>query len=327
MEKSTGKMLNYCQLIQHPTLCDEWTLSSANEFGRLAQGVGGRIKGTNTIRFIAKSHIPMGCRKDITYGQLVCTVRPEKQEQNRTRFTVGGDRINYPEEVATPTAEMITAKILFNSIISTPGARFMTLDISNFYLMTPLKRPEYLSVKLRNIPAEIIQEYNLTSLNDPHSSVYILSKNGSTHMGGGGGHFFLSNNATVPPNNGDILNIAHIIKHVMVSITEAKLGALYITACEAVYLRIILEELGHRQPATPIQTDNAVAEGVINSKVQPKHTKAMDMRFHWLRDRECQEPPIKLILLTYIYMYNPFYTLSLPWNGIYHFSTLPTKLL
>ena len=32
-----------------------------------------------------------------------------------------------------------------------------------------------------------------------------------------------------------------------------------------------------------------MAEGVINSKVQPKRTKAMDMRFHWLRDRECQE--------------------------------------
>eukprot|EP00804_Cyclotella_cryptica_P006178 CCRYP_015259-RA/>CCRYP_015259-RA protein AED:0.43 eAED:0.43 QI:0/0/0/0.66/0.5/0.33/3/0/361 len=103
------------------------------------------------------------------------------------------------------------------------------------------------------------------------------------------GHFFLSNNAAVPPNNGAILNIAHIIKHIMASATEAKLGALYITAHEAVFLRIILEELGHRQPATPIQTDTVMAEGVINGKVQPKRTKAMDMRFHWLSDRECQE--------------------------------------
>ncbi len=38
--------------------------------------------------------------------------------------------------------------------------------------------------------------------------------------------------------------------------------------------------------ATPIQTDNSTAEGVVNSTVQPKRTKAMDMRFHWLRDRE-----------------------------------------
>eukprot|EP00804_Cyclotella_cryptica_P000471 CCRYP_020024-RC/>CCRYP_020024-RC protein AED:0.48 eAED:0.48 QI:0/-1/0/1/-1/0/1/0/80 len=48
-------------------------------------------------------------------------------------------------------------------------------------------------------------------------------------------------------------------------------------------------ELGHKQPATPLQTDNAMAEAVTNGKVQPKRTKAMDMRFHWLRDRECQK--------------------------------------
>jgi hypothetical protein len=59
-------------------------------------------------------------------------------------------------------------------------------------------------------------------------------------------------------------------------------------ACETVYIRIILEELGHAQPPTPLQTDDAVADGVINGKVQPKQTKAMDMRFHWLQDQECQ---------------------------------------
>ncbi|KAL7481387.1 hypothetical protein ACHAW6_007070 [Cyclotella cf. meneghiniana] len=414
---------------------------------------------------------------------------------------------------------MITSKILFNSIISTPGARFMMMDISNFYLMTPLKRPEYLRVKLHDIPEEIIHEYNLASLAHPDGSGYILVQLGmyglpqegrlanellekclNAHgyfqsklvpglwhhkqrpiqfslvvddfgikctsrkhvnhlltvlqehytvttdwtgkryigitldwdyakwqvhlsMSGhvtkalkqfhhpkpatpqhvpfpntpikygakkqyakplstspplnkadkrfiqkvcgkflflgcavdptflcpisaiasqsaqptedtmtqtrqlldylasqedavltynasemilgvhsnvsylsepnassrAGSHFFLSTNAPIPPNNGAILNIAHIIKHVMASATEAELGALYITAHVAVYLRIILEELGHPQPATPIQTDNTMAKGVINGKVQPKRTKAMDMRFHWLRDRECQD--------------------------------------
>lgn len=104
-----------------------------------------------------------------------------------------------------------------------------------------------------------------------------------------GGHFFLSYDTNNPPNNGAILNVAHIIKNVMSSATEAELAALYIMAREAVYIRIILEEMGHKQPATPIQTDNAMAEAVINAKIQPKRTKAMDMRFHWLRDRECQQ--------------------------------------
>jgi hypothetical protein len=88
-----------------------------------------------------------------------------------------------------------------------------------------------------------------------------------------GSHFFLSSNANIPPNNGAILNIAHIIKHVMASATEAELAALYITACEAVNIRIILHELGHKQPATPLQTDNAMADAVVNGKIQPKQPR------------------------------------------------------
>ena len=71
---------------------------------------------------------------------------------------VGGDRINYPGEAEMPTADMLVAKILFNSVISTRGAKFMTMDISNFYLMTPLKRPEYICISIKDIPKEIITE-------------------------------------------------------------------------------------------------------------------------------------------------------------------------
>ncbi len=104
-----------------------------------------------------------------------------------------------------------------------------------------------------------------------------------------GGHFFLSNDTSIPPNNGAVLNIAHIIKKVMSSATEAELAGLHIMARKAVYIRIILEELGHKQPPMPIQTDNAMADTIINGKVQPKQTKAMDMKFHWQRDRKCQQ--------------------------------------
>ena len=55
-----------------------------------------------------------------------------------------------------------------------------------------------------------------------------------------------------PGNNGAVLNIAHIIKHVMSSATEAELAALYIMVREAVYIRILLEEMGHKQPPTPL---------------------------------------------------------------------------
>ena len=101
-------------------------------------------------------------------------MRPEKiDEPNRTRFTAGGDKINYPGEVATPTAEMLVAKLLFNSVVSTPGAKFMTMDISNFYLMTPLLRPEYLRIKMADLPDEIIQEYRLRKLVNAKGFVFV----------------------------------------------------------------------------------------------------------------------------------------------------------
>ncbi len=71
---------------------------------------------------------------------------------------MGSNKINYPGEVATPTADMLVAKILFNSVISTACAKFMMIDISNFYLMTPLKQPEYIHIKLSDIPEEIIED-------------------------------------------------------------------------------------------------------------------------------------------------------------------------
>ena len=519
MDTDTGKLLNYRQLMRSDKHKHAWNLSSANEFGRLANGIGGRIKNpTNTIDFIFQHEVPPERMKDVTYGQFVCTVRPEKAEANRTRFTVGGDRINYPGAVATPTAEMLVAKMLFNSVLSTKGARFMTMDISNFYLMTPLPRHEFIRIKLNDIPEEVIIEYKLKEKATKNGSIYIRAKRGMyglpqagllanellekrlnkhgyrqsklvpglwkhdtrpiqftlvvddfgvkyvgeehaqhlkatleehykltcdwtgtryigitldwdykrrqvhlsmpnyvkkalkqfqhtvnklqhapypsvpiqygakkqyatqkssaplvdaktkkfiqqvcgkflflgravdstllcpisaiasqsaapttdtlkyTHQlldylgtqeeavlsyhasdmvlavhsdasylsepnarSRAGGHFFLSSDTPIPPNNGAVLNIAHIIKNVMSSATEAELAGLYIMAREAVYIRIILEELGHKQPPTPLQTDNAMADAVINGKVQPKRTKAMDMRFHWLRDRECQQ--------------------------------------
>ena len=105
-------------------------------------------------------------------------VRPDKSERNRTRFFISGDKINYPGKVATPTAEMLVAKILFNSVVSTKDARFMTMGISNFYLMTPFNRPEYIRISINEIPHEIIQEYGLKEKATTEGSVYIVTNCG-----------------------------------------------------------------------------------------------------------------------------------------------------
>ena len=142
-DEESGKMLKYRKLITHPKYKEVWTHSLANEFGRLAQGVGTRIARTNTIFFVTKNDIPANRRRDITYGKFVCEYKPNKAEKERTRFTVGGDKINYPGNCATPTGDLTLFKIMLNSVISTPGARFMMLDIKNFYLSTPMEQYEY----------------------------------------------------------------------------------------------------------------------------------------------------------------------------------------
>ncbi len=77
------------------------------------------------------------------------------------QFTVGINRMNYLGKVATPTTEMLVAKMLFVSVISKKGAQFMTMDISNIYLMTPLHRAKFIQIKLSDIPNEVIREYKL----------------------------------------------------------------------------------------------------------------------------------------------------------------------
>ena len=128
---------------------------------------------------------------------------------------------------------------------------------------------------------EAIVTYNASNmiLNIHSDAGYLNEKKARSKAGR---HFFLSNNSQSPPNNGAILTTKSIIKAVMSSAAEGELGALYINAKEKIYLLQILHEMGHSQPRTPIQTDNSTAEGVINNKIQPKQTKAMDMQYHWL---------------------------------------------
>jgi hypothetical protein len=135
---ATGQQLKYRQLLQRPDLKPIWERAFTNELGRLAQGVC-NIKGTDTIVFIHASEIPK--ERTVTYGRLVCDIRPQKAEQHRLRLTVGGDRINYPGETATKNADLTTSKCLWNSTILTPDARYMCADVKNFYLNTLLDGP------------------------------------------------------------------------------------------------------------------------------------------------------------------------------------------
>jgi hypothetical protein len=511
LDEETGDLLEYRHLLKNPKYRDIWSKSFGTEIRRLATT-------TETIVFMSKSMIPQNRRNDITYGRIVCTYRSEKKDPNRTRITMGGNLINYPDDCGTPTADILTVKLMFNSIISTPNAKFMTIDIKDFYLMTPMDRYEYFRMKMDLFPEDIIEEYGLRDKVDADGNVFcevrrgmyglpqagiiaqdLLTKrlhkagysqskvtpgywrhswrpisfslvvddfgvkyinkedvehligvlkqdydidmdwDGTRYLGltldwdytkqevhlsmpgyienalarfgheppdkpqmqpyphtiptyGAkvqyakaadtsppvtkaeqkfirqvigvllyygravdstiltglsslaaaqatptthtlslvkwlldyaatnpdavltytksdmvlavhsdasylsepaarsrvGGHFFCSSDVEDPPDNGAVLNISKILKAVMSSAAEAELGGLYINAREAIPMRQLLEEMGHKQPPTPIQTDNSTAHGVVTNNIQPRRTKAMDMRFHWLRCRDSQ---------------------------------------
>ena len=517
IDEETGKRMEYRDLIKKPELLSLWTRSLANELGRLTQGIRD-IVGTNTMFFIPKSEIPHNRRKDITYGRIVVGYKPDKLEKARSRLTVGGDRLTAWMETATPTADLPLIKMLWNSVLSTPAAKYFTMDISNFYLATPMDHPEYMRLPMKIMPQEIIDKYNLNNIasdgwvyvriergmyglpvagriandllvkrmraygyhpcqftpglwrhvwrpiaftlvvddfgikfvGDEHAhhlkrslerhyditvdwdgSKYVgislkwdyeartletsvpgfvkkslgkfqhpvptkpqhapakaapveyglkvqkktpedtspeLSPEGikkiqdivgtfawysratdptmaqtlssiasrqskattqlknevnqfldycATHPDAivrykasdmilalhsdashlseplsksrAAGHFYLTNKDDRDVNNGAILTLSKIIKHVMGSAGESEVAALYYNCKSAIPLRTALEEMGHEQPRTPAVTDNSTAAGLINKTMTPKRAKAYDQRFNWLKCREAQK--------------------------------------
>jgi hypothetical protein len=525
LDPTTGAALSYRQLRLGPD-GEAWLQSAANEIGRLAQGVLPHMPhGTDTMHFIAHDALPPG--RQATYLRIVAEERPLKAETRRIRFTVGGNRIDYPGKVSTPTADLTTVKLLINSVISTPGARFATADISNFYLNNPMERYEYMRIPVGDIPDCIMHQYKLAPLvqashvlveirngmyglpqagiiantrlqkhlhaygyaavpntaglfrhahrpvtfcltvddfavkyvgkehadhlfaalqdiytitldwsgtkycglsldwdyaagtvdmsmpgyvakalhrfqhsaptrpqHSPHAWVAPvygmatqltappdlsapLDANGTTRIqevvgvllyyaravdstmlvalstiasaaksaataqaitqllnycathpdavvryhasdmvlhvhsdasylseahacSRAGGYFFLSDRPTnplatplptciPPPLNGPVHTPCTIMRVVLSSATEAEMGALFYNAKDAAWLRTTLLDLGHPQPPTPIQTDNACAAGIINDTVKQRRSKAIDMRFYWVRDRVRQQ--------------------------------------
>jgi hypothetical protein len=133
---------------------------------------------SDTMFFIPIHDIPKG--KKATYLKIVAAYRPEKANPHRIRFTVSGDRIDYPGGVSMKTANLPTVKTLFNSVISTPNARFMTTDLKDFNLGTPLaqyKYMQYMQIPVSVIPESIMAEYKLLPLRH-HDHVYVEIRKG-----------------------------------------------------------------------------------------------------------------------------------------------------
>ena len=156
----TGELAEYAELSKSSE-GHLWQQSNIEEIARLAQGYKD-IKGTDTIHFLPFDKIPPS--RKATYLRIVSAFRPEKDNPRRIRWTVGGDRIDYAGNVSTKTADLTTTKCLFNSVISTENGKFMTIDLKDFYLGTPMAQYEYIRIPCSVIPTEIMDAYNLHGL-------------------------------------------------------------------------------------------------------------------------------------------------------------------
>ena len=172
LDNDTGDLLEYRHLIKHPKYKDTWSQSFRKEIRCLANTI-------ETIFFINKHKIPKERQGDVTYGRIVCVYRDGKKDKYCTRTTIGGNLINYPGNCGTPTAVLLTVKLLLNSIISTPDAKFMSIDIKkDFYLKTPMVRYEYFRMNLKLFPEDISKEYNLNNKVDANGNVHCKVRRG-----------------------------------------------------------------------------------------------------------------------------------------------------
>ena len=124
-------------------------------------------------------------------------------------------------------------------------------------------------------------------LHTDSDAAYLVLPNAKSRAAG---YYYLSNLGDNPPLNGAIWVECRTIPLTPSSAAEAETGALFINAQRIIPMRIMLEEIGHAQPGpTPLKTDNSTAVGFCHKTIKQKQSKAWNMRYHWLREKELQK--------------------------------------
>jgi hypothetical protein len=138
-------------LLVNPKYRELWGKSYTIELGRLAQGIPGVSKGSNMIVFIGQDNVLINQCKDVRYGRVCVNFCPEKANPNCTCLTVSGNHITYPRDCGTPIVDMVTVKTHLNSVVSTNGACYCTIDLKDFYFNTTMERLEFKRMKLAEL--------------------------------------------------------------------------------------------------------------------------------------------------------------------------------
>ena len=108
--------------------------------------------------FTTKDKIPKD--RKITHSNFICNICPQKSETHRVRLTEGGDKLDYPGDPSYPAVYLLNVKIHINSTISSTknNAKYMCIEINNFYLGTPMKYFQYMPIHKKFIPQEVLDK-------------------------------------------------------------------------------------------------------------------------------------------------------------------------
>jgi hypothetical protein len=209
-----------------------------------------------------------------------------------------GQCIQYapPPDAAPPAtaaeitrAQAIVGTLLYNALavdptlivpLSAPASQLST-DTT-----TTIKAVSHLLDYFSNHPEAPIRYYASGMQLKIHSDASYLSEPKAKSRIGG--YFYLGgkNDSRMKPlSNGTLLCHTTALKHVVSSVAEAEFGALFVNSKEGTVTRTTLSEMGHNQDATDLTTDNTTTDGIINNTVQQKRSKAVDMRFYWIKYR------------------------------------------
>ena len=152
-----------------------------------------------------------------------------------------------------------------------------------------MERVEQLLDYMHTYPNAVVRYYASDMILNVHSDASYLSAGRGRSRAGG--YFFLGSlpqEGTPIKLNGNIAITCAILKLVAASAAEAELGALFLNVQEARILRLILLEMGHQQPKTPVHVDNTTCVGIVNNTIKRQRSRAMEMRYFWLLDQTTQ---------------------------------------
>jgi hypothetical protein len=150
-----------------------WKLAFSDELDRL-------FVRRKTCKFIQRNQLPKG--RVVSYFNPQLT---EKQKagnvEYRVRGTVGGNINDFDGNKTSYTASLPSVKILLNAVISDPDAKFMTIDLKDFFLHGSSGRAEYMRIPLKWIPEADMNKYNIDSYIKPEDATVLVEITGNMY--------------------------------------------------------------------------------------------------------------------------------------------------